>query len=299
MTFNNEIPAFTITGINFLDPTAQTFQGLFEENQHSAGQDWQLRGDIQYDFDSPFLRNIQVGTRYTDRDAQRNYSNRYGFLLPLGLNASTLPVDFDVFRGVPRANPTFQWAAPTYQSIRDNVAQLRQFEIDHCAAILVTDPNNGCKLYTSTAPIVAATLFTAHETTWAGYGQLNLGNDDIAGIIGLRVNRIRTRVSGPAPTGIPVIDNGSEHTEWLPNASLRWRVDPRWQIRLAFSKTETRPDFGSSSRRSPSGPRPAPASAPTATRAPASAAIRSCAPIRRGITTRASNIISPGPASPR
>ena len=122
VTFNNEIPAFTVTGINFLDPTAQTFQGLFEENQRSAGQDWQIRGDIQYDFDSPFLRNIQVGTRYTDRDAQRNYSNRYGFLLPLGLNASTLPVDFDVFRGVDRANRTFHWAAPTYDSIRDNLA---------------------------------------------------------------------------------------------------------------------------------------------------------------------------------
>ena len=37
VTFNNEIPAFTVTGINFLDPTAQTFQGLFEENQRSAG----------------------------------------------------------------------------------------------------------------------------------------------------------------------------------------------------------------------------------------------------------------------
>jgi TonB-dependent receptor len=243
VNFNNEDPSFTITGINFLDPTAQTFQGLYEENQRSAGQDWQARGDVEYDFDSPILRNIQVGARYTDRNAQRDFSNRYGFLLPLGLNASTLPVTFNVFRGVARSNGTFNWTAPTYQSIRDNLTQLRQYEIDHCAAILVTDPGNGCRTYTTT-PIVAAPVFRAHETTWAGYGQLNLGNDDIAGIIGLRVNRIRTRVSGPAPTGIPIIDDGSEHTEWLPNASLRWRVDPRFQLRLAFSKTETRPDFG-------------------------------------------------------
>jgi TonB-dependent receptor len=244
VNFNLEQPSFTVTGINFTDPAAQVFQGLFEENQKSAGQDWQVRGDVVYDFDTPILRNIQVGARYTDRDAQRLYANRYGFELPLGLRASTLPVVFDVFRGVSQANGTFNWTAPTYASIRDNLVQLRQFEIDHCAAILVTDPGNGCRTYTTT-PVTPATLFTAHETTLAGYGQLNLGNEDtISGVIGLRVNRIRTRVSGPAPTGISVIDNGSEHTEWLPNASLRWRIDPEFQFRLAFSKTETRPDFG-------------------------------------------------------
>ena len=105
-------------------------------------------------------------------------------------------------------------------------------------------PNNGCRTYT-TAPITPAVLYTARETTWAGYGQLNLGNlDTISGVIGLRVNRIRTRVSGPVPTGIPIIDDGSEHTEWLPSASLRWRIDPQFQLRLAMSRTETRPDFG-------------------------------------------------------
>jgi iron complex outermembrane receptor protein len=245
VTFDLEKPSFTITGINFTDPSAQIFQGLFEENQKSAGQDWQARADLQYDFDNPILRNVQLGARYTNRDAQRLYANRYGFMLPLGLNASTLPVDFDVFRGVARSNGTYQWAAPTYQSIRDHLTQLRQFEIDHCAAILVTDPNNGCKLYTSTAPIVPATLFTAHETTWAGYGQLNLGDESsVSGILGLRVNRIHSRVSGPKPTGIPIVDQGSEHTEWLPNASLRWRINPSFQLRLAVSKTETRPDFG-------------------------------------------------------
>lgn len=237
-------PSFNITGIDFDDPAAQTFQGLFEENQKSAGQDWQVRADLQYDFDSAILRNVQLGGRYTDRDSQRLYSSRYAFLLPLGLNASTLPVDFDVFRGVGRANDIFNWAAPTYGSIRDNLVQLRQFVIDHCAAILPTDPGNGCRTYT-TAPIAPATLFNAHETTWAGYGQLNLGDErSVSGILGLRVNRIRTRVSGPMPTGIPIIDDGSEHTEWLPNASLRWRIGPSVQIRLAASKTVTRPDFG-------------------------------------------------------
>jgi iron complex outermembrane receptor protein len=242
VNFNLDQPSFMVTGINFTDPSAQIFQGLFEENQKSAGQDWQVRADATYDVDSPVLRNIQLGGRYTNRNAQRLYASRYGFLLPLGLNASTLPVNFDVFRGVSQSNGTFNWAAPTYDSIRNNVAQLRQFEIDHCAAIRVTDPNNGCQLYISTAPIVPATLFLAHETTWAGYGQLNLGDESkVSGVLGVRVNRIDTQVSGP--TGIAPPTPAKAHTEFLPNASLRWRIDPSFQLRLAVAKTITRPDF--------------------------------------------------------
>lgn len=241
--FNLERPSFTVSGINFTDPAAQNFQGLYEESQRSAGQDWQSRLDVQYDFDSAILRNIQIGARYTTRDAERTFGNRYAFLLPLGLKADTLPVTFDVFRGVAASNGTYNWTAPTYDSIRENLSELRQYVIDNCAAILPNDPGNGCRNYT-TAPVVAGTVFNAHETTLAGYGQLNLGNDTLSGVLGVRVNRIKTRVQGPAPSGIPAIDNGNEYTQALPNASLRWRVDPMLQLRLAVSKTATRPDFG-------------------------------------------------------
>lgn len=243
VNFNLEDPSFTIGGIDFDNPAAQTFQGLYEENQRSAGQDWQVRGDLTYDVNSPILRNIQVGVRYTDRDAQRLFGSRYAFLLPLGINQTALPVDIDVFRGVENSNGTYNFAAPTYDSIRDNLVQLRQFVINSCPAILPTDPNNGCAGYT-TGPVAAGTVFNATENTLAGYGQLNLGGDNLSGIIGLRVNRIRTTVRGATPSGIPAIDNGSEHTEVLPNASIRWRATSQIQLRAAFSKTETRPDFG-------------------------------------------------------
>ncbi|MCA1653122.1 MAG: TonB-dependent receptor [Sphingomicrobium sp.] len=241
INFNNEIPQFGITGINFADPSQQVFQGLFEENQRSAGRDWQARADVEYDFDSPILKNLQVGARWTDRNARRNYSNRYAFLLPLGINATTLPLDFEVFRGY-NFQPTYNFASPTYDSIRNNIVEFRQFIINRCPAILPTDRNNGCQSYTTDA-IPAALLYTAKERTLAGYGQLNLGNDNVDGIVGARVLRVRTRVPGAQPTGIPTVDQGTQHTTVLPNASLRVRLDPSLQLRLAGSKTETRPNF--------------------------------------------------------
>jgi iron complex outermembrane recepter protein len=241
--FNLQKPAFDITGIDLRDPSTQIFSGLFEENQRAIGHDWQGRADAEYDFQSPWLKNIQVGARWTTHTANRDDSNRFAFLRPLGLPATDLPVDFAVFNGVSRANSIFEWAAPTYQSIRDNVQDLRQFVIDHCAAILVTDPNNGCKLFIDDTPIHAALLWRAKETTLAGYGQLNLGNDVIDGQIGVRWLHARTKVAGPVPTGIPAIDQPNKNSIWLPNANIRWRPTTQLQLRAAVSKTQTRPDF--------------------------------------------------------
>lgn len=221
--FDTDTPAFAITNIDFADPAAQFFDGLFEENQRSAGDDWQLRGDLEYLVDGTFIRSIQAGVRYTDRDAVRQYANR--FARPgAPTNATALPVEFDVFRGV-NVGGTFRWAAPTYDSIRENIAAIRQlvgFGAD---------------------PVARNLLYTASEKNLAGYGQINLGSGDLEGTLGLRVSRVKTRVAGPAPTGIPAIDDGNTDTSWLPNASIRARVTPEIQLRGAISKTRTLPTF--------------------------------------------------------
>lgn len=224
INFDTDAPAFEITNIDFTDPSAQFFDGLFEENQRSAGDDWQFRGDLEYLVDGTFVRSIQAGIRYTDRDATRQYSNRFG-RAAMQVNAADLPVEFEVFNGVD-VGGTFQWAAPTYESIRDNLAALRQlvgFGAD---------------------PVVAGLLYNASEKNLAGYGQVNLGTGAIEGTVGLRVSRVKTRVAGPNPTGIPAIDDGSSDTSWLPNASIRFRATDDVQLRAAISKTRTLPTFG-------------------------------------------------------
>ncbi|MCX9147923.1 TonB-dependent receptor [Erythrobacter sp. WG] len=221
--FDTDRPAFEITNIDLADPSQQFFDGLFEESQRSQGDDWQFRGDLEYLVDGAFIRSIQAGVRYTDRDALRQLTGRFD--RPAALTPATaLPVEFDVFRGV-NVGGTFRWAAPTYASIRENIAAIRQ--------LVGFGPG----------PAEAATLYTASEKNLAGYGQVNLGSGDLEGTVGLRYVRVKTRVAGPVPTGIPQIDEGSTNDNWLPNASIRFRATPEIQLRAAVAKTRTLPTF--------------------------------------------------------
>jgi TonB-dependent receptor len=223
ITFDTDRPEFTITGIDFSNPAEQFFDGLFEENQKSAGDDWQFRGDAEYAFDESFLKSFQLGVRYTTRDAERRFGSRFG-RAPVFTNASSLPVANEVFNGV-NFGGTTEFAAPTYRSIRNNVEALRKL------------------VGFSLTPVDAALVYNADESTLAGYAQINVGTDAIDGTAGVRVSRVKTRVAGTVPTGIPEIDEGSERTSILPNASIKARVNERVQLRAAASKTRTLPSF--------------------------------------------------------
>lgn len=224
INFRTGDPEFEINNINFSDPSEQVFDGLFEENQESTGDDIQVRGDIEYAFDQPLIRSVQLGVRYTDRTAERRYANRFG-RAPTVVNASALPVDFEVFNGVDFGGTT-EFAAPTYESIRDNLGALRTL------------------VGFSTTPVPRGLLYSADEENLAGYGQLNLGSDDLEGSIGVRVSRVETKVAGARPSDVPGVDEGSEETVVLPNASVRARLNDTLQLRGAVSKTRTLPNFG-------------------------------------------------------
>jgi TonB-dependent receptor len=223
INFDNSKPRFEVTNIDLTNPSEQVFGGLYEEDQLSKGDDWQLRGDLEYEFDSAFLKSFEIGGRYTVRDAERRFSNRFGGAN--GPNGAALPVEFKVFNGVDFGGTT-EFASPTYKSIRKNIVALRT---------LAGLP---------TAPLEGALNYTADEKTLAGYAQINVGTDNVDGIAGVRVSRVETRVAGPNPTGIAEIDEGSDRTVILPNASLRARVSPILQLRAAVSKTRTLPSFG-------------------------------------------------------
>ncbi len=227
VNFNLDRPSFTVSGIDLYDPASYRFGGLYEENQRAVGKDWQARLDATYTFSEvDFLRSFSAGIRYVDRTAFREFANRFG-----GANApaTILPVDFRSsnpgFRGA-NIDQTRGFVAPTYVSIRDNIVAIRQ---------LVGFPADA---------ITPTRLFDADEKTIAGYAQLNVGlGDTIDATAGIRAVKTETQVVGGVPTNIPGFGEPNEFTDYLPNASLRWRILPELQLRLSFAETRTRPNF--------------------------------------------------------
>jgi TonB-dependent receptor len=222
--FDTKRPEFTISDIDLNDPSLSRFDGLFEEDQKSTGDDWQVRADVQYNFDSsPLLQNVQFGARYSTRDAVRRRGGGFR-VAPPNTNATSVPFEFDVFDGV-NFGGTTEFATPTYDSIRENIVAIRR---------VVGLPDEGFE---------PDLLYTADEKNLSGYGQLNLGNgDNIDGTIGVRVSRVKTRVTPGTPPPVDIEDT-SKRTVVLPNASFRVRPREFLQLRAAVSKTRTLPNF--------------------------------------------------------
>ncbi len=239
ITFNSNAPNFSVAGFNVGDPANYQFLGLYEEAQQSRGEDWQARADAEYKIDNGFLHSLQIGFRYTDRDAHREYGSRYfgGQSVPI----TQAPINYLPVRSSDNPDVLFNtYLAPTFSSIRANIQNLRAFVI-----------GLGAKNYTlgNVLPDPFAS-YNAHETTYAGYAQLNYNfADKVDGTIGVRVVRAETRVTGSTvvqgATGNTIMPATAtpSSTAYLPNASIRWHIDPKLQLRASFTQTQTRPDF--------------------------------------------------------
>ena len=246
VNYDLSTPKFDIPTFNPADPSAYLFDGLYEEAQQAKGDDYQVRVDLEYRTDLGPLRSIQAGLRYTDRNAHREYGNRYAGFRGRGIAQSALPLDIASVRAGTQAGfSTF--LAPTYDSIRNNLSQLRQFVIGLGA------PNNGFGTYTvaDVAPNPDS-RYDATEKTYAAYGQINYGFGDFAdGVIGIRAVKTEVGVNGtslitPVAGGAAVptpVSASQNYTDYLPNASIRFHLTPQLQLRLSATQTRTRPTF--------------------------------------------------------
>ncbi|HZG45850.1 MAG TPA: TonB-dependent receptor [Allosphingosinicella sp.] len=239
--FNLEVPEFRIRNFDPNQIDNFLFDGLYEEQQESSGQDWQGRIDAEYTFeDLGFLRSLELGFRYTDRQAHREFGNRFAGFRGRNIPSSSLPLQYQLtppgFAGTDVQSGFRSFLSPTFTSIRENRALLRQFVLNNA-------PFGGFGTFTTEAP-TAPTLFDAAEETMAGYGQLNFGFGEwLEGIIGVRGVNTKVQVTGGTPGPIAQFNSGSEFFDLLPNASLRIRATPQLQIRLSATQTRTRPNF--------------------------------------------------------
>ena len=221
---------FTPQNFDLSDPANFQYLGFFDRSFIAAGDDWQVRTDVDMDTGVSFLPTVEAGLRYTTRLAYQENAQRYS-TAGQGTPLTGIPVELHVFDGGFRGSDVQQareWVVPTYSSLRDNADQIRAIAG-----------------FPAGAPERQRT-FEADEQTIGGYGQvryaLNLAGVPVDGAVGLRVVRTNTSVTTFLAEGDNELGSGG-YTDLLPNASARIRFTPGLQLRLSGTATRTRPGF--------------------------------------------------------
>ncbi|MFP2904648.1 TonB-dependent receptor [Pyxidicoccus sp. 3LFB2] len=233
---------FGLQNFDLSNPANFNYVGFFDRSFVAAGDDWQFRTDADLQTGVAFVPKLEFGFRATTRNAYQENGQRYcadddggNPGAPCGLAAGTplanMPVELHQFRGGFRGSDiqrTRTWVVPTYQSIRDNVEQLR--------AIQGFEPGDPTRLR----------IFEANEQTYAGYGQarydFKIGAIPVDGVVGLRAVGTSTEVIA-TPTGGTAQTGSGSYVDLLPNATARIRFIPDLHLRLAANLTRTRPSF--------------------------------------------------------
>jgi TonB-dependent receptor len=249
-------PTFEVVGVNFSDPTFYRYRGFFERYLIAKGDDWQARFDAEYEPGMAWLPTIQAGVRYVDRGASRSDGERYWdanneglFQIPI----TAVPLDYQLFHSAFRGDnlrptPT-TWLAPTFDSVQSNLQALRQFNVDRHIP-LDPNPNRSQNNDTNPPAPVPTRNFQISEETLAAYAQLKFdfstGSIPVDGLIGVRVVRTKDQINGfrtqPA-TPVQPVNLSNEYTSWLPNLNVNVHLSRNVKLRLAATKTITRPLF--------------------------------------------------------
>jgi iron complex outermembrane receptor protein len=224
---------FTVEDFDLTNVANFRYVGFFDRAYTAAGDDWQARTDVDFDTGVSFVPKLEAGLRYTTRDAYQENGQRYGDINPPENrpSLSAMPIQTHVFRSGFKGSDEQQdnaWVVPTYESIRDNVEQLRAFQG-----------------FTEGAP-EKKRIFEADEQRIGGYAQaryeLKLGGDmALDGVVGLRAVRTSTSVTSFANDETQT--GSGSYTDLLPMINARLRFMPGLQLRLGGTRTVTRPGF--------------------------------------------------------
>lgn len=241
--------SMTTPGNPMNDPEGLAFaNGMSEDINRSKGTLLAVMSDVQYDLDS-FIDYIQAGVRVAKRDA--SFEQFLGgppapggsFVTPLA--TAGLPSDILIEApGIPQMNDGAGYLQidPNYLLQEDIKRQLRIL-YGRSGDTPALDPTRD---------------YDASEKSYAGFLQARyafplFGAVEIDGLIGARLTRTDRTIAGAGLVTDPVtkistvvpVTRSTSDTDLLPNASARVVFGGGLQSRFNFSKTLSRPSFGS------------------------------------------------------
>jgi TonB-dependent receptor len=238
--FNNGsgTPTFTLPNDNIADISRYYLSRLSTTRTVGLGTEWAWRGDVSYR--KPFLifSGIDAGARLSNRNARSDSFTQTINCSPTGAlhcyttPAASLPGLMTVTPGGFFAGTrpfAGQWATPSTDYLLNNIGTLRQI-----FGVAPGDP-----------AFQDTQHFDITEKNYAGYLQGNIAVGRLDGQIGLRViqsditSNAFLALSG-ATSPVTIRNKG---TDLLPSLALRYKLTEKLFLRLAASKTITRPSF--------------------------------------------------------
>jgi iron complex outermembrane recepter protein len=232
----------TVTLLNnyeLFNPALYRWNNVVESGNRGHGRSIQARLDVDYKLGALGITNLQAGIRFSTRDADSYVYNRTDTPQPTNLVRffPSLPLSYEnAARGFrnDEATSLVTWLTPTRDSLVENIDALRA---------IANQPAG--------RPAWGNPVYTGNEKTYTGYVQARYEFDigvPIDGLIGVRATRTENTLDGVRATSGAgagqAVSRENAYNDFLPNVSARVRFLPELQMRLAFTKTRTRPGFG-------------------------------------------------------
>ena len=247
---------FTPSGVNFADPASYYMRGLYENRQHSEGQQWQWQGNIALDTGSPLFPKFQFGVRYADRTATSVYGDRNASLASLRDPISVVPgvsdgaviepgfhnEDVQQFRS---------WFAPNSNILNDRINDVRGY-VRSALVRAGADAATQAAWASERPQLNPLSAFKAREQVFSSYAQVNYAFNlgfPIDGAIGARVIITRNKLNGtnsiPTANGTALvpIDSSQQYVDVLPNISAQLHFTDKLKLRLSRTQALSKPGF--------------------------------------------------------
>jgi len=250
------VPAATIAGASLSDPSIYKAQQVINRLYPSQASSTAVKIDTDYNIKEGILTKVLAGVRYSDTD--QNNSNLGLFLGAYNIPAAQQPISN--FPGLFGPSPIQNFFTPYRELQPQQYLSSTQFEtFRNVAAMLsmfgapstVTPQNDGTVNPLGFFDIKEKTAALYLMPEFAG----NLGGLPFDGNIGLRGVQTKEDLAGfkkltDTTTGISTITPlsiNTSYTDWLPSLNFRLKLTDKLFLRLAASKTITRPPFSSMS----------------------------------------------------
>jgi len=224
--------------------------------QKGDGVQW--RTDLNLDTGTGFLRSLKTGFRYATRSAESRTGTGLADLNRLNLPMSAFPggtTPVSLTRGVSADDVTLPsgWVGYNAGQLADmgKVKTLNAYVDSLLTTKLFTDDGRPADTQQS--------AFDGNETSYAVYGQfkygVNLGGVTVDGVAGLRLVNTKLDIAGTqysatrTPTSSAIVyaytpvSARQNYLDLDPSVSAVVHFTPALQLRLAWTKTFSRPDF--------------------------------------------------------